>query len=129
MSSIVLQPTDEHEVIKILAGLSNSKSQGYIDITVTLLKESKFKSCKGGSKSKLSNYRPISILLSFNTCFEKHCINALLITERITIFSTIVNFALEKIIRPILLALICMKQFYKNKMTIDQFLFFFCEGI
>ena len=35
-------PTDEHEVIEILAGLSNNQSLGYIDIPVTLIKESKF---------------------------------------------------------------------------------------
>ena len=42
MSSIALRPIDEHEVIEILAGLSNIKSPGYIDIPVTLIKESKF---------------------------------------------------------------------------------------
>ena len=41
-SSIVLRPTDEHEVIKILAGQSNNKSPGCHDISVTLLKGSKF---------------------------------------------------------------------------------------
>ena len=45
MSSIVLRPTDEHEVIKILAGLSYNKSPGYIDIPVTLIKESKICNC------------------------------------------------------------------------------------
>ena len=140
MSSIVLRPTDEHEVIEILASLSNNKSPGYIGIPVTLIKESKFvigrylsnslNKCitngifpdilkvakvvalhKGGSKSELSNYRPISILSPFNKCFEKIFINALQITGKKTIFSTIFNLALEKIIRPILLSLICMKQF------------------
>ena len=38
MSSIVLRPTDEHEVIKIFSGLSNNKSPGYFDIPVTLIK-------------------------------------------------------------------------------------------
>ena len=100
MSSIVLRPTDEHGLIEILAGLSNSKSPGYIDIPVTLIKDSKFvigrdlsdllNKCitngtfpdilkvvkvvalyKEGSKSELSNYRPISILSQFNKCFEK----------------------------------------------------------
>ena len=38
MSSFVLWPSDEHEVIEILAGLSNNKSPSYIDIPVTLIK-------------------------------------------------------------------------------------------
>ena len=35
-SSIVLQSTDEHEIIKIIAGLNCRKSTGYIDIPTTL---------------------------------------------------------------------------------------------
>ena len=42
MSSIVLRPTDGHEAIEILAGPSNNQSPGYIDIPVTIIKESKF---------------------------------------------------------------------------------------
>ena len=42
MSSIALRPTDKHEVIVILAGLSNNKSPGYIEIRVIVIKGSKF---------------------------------------------------------------------------------------
>ena len=42
ISSIVLRPTDEHEITGILAGVSNNKSPVYIDIPVTLRKKSKF---------------------------------------------------------------------------------------
>ena len=41
-SSIVLQSTDEHEIIEIIAGLNCCKSTGYIDIPTALFKESKF---------------------------------------------------------------------------------------
>ena len=127
MFSIVLRPTDEHVVIEILAGLSNNKSPGYIDVPVTLIKESKFvigrdllnllNKCitngtfpdilkvekvvalhKEGSKSKPSNiglyqYYPNSI-----NVLKIQCINALQITGKKTIFSTIINLALEKTI-------------------------------
>ena len=90
-TSIMLKPTDEYEIVRIIASLDNHKSSGYIDIPVTLIKESKFliarylanafKECmvsgfytnilkiakviplhKGGSTLDLCNYRPISIL-------------------------------------------------------------------
>ena len=151
MSSIVLRPTDEHEVIEISAGPSNNKLPGYIDVPATLIKESKFVIArylsnlfnqyitngtfpdiskvakivalhKGGSKSELANYRPI-ILLPFRKCFERSCVNGLQITE--TTCSAIVNLAFEKIIRPILLPLICMKQSCKHVMTINWFVAFF----
>ena len=41
ISSIVLQPTDEYELLKIKACLNSHKSSGYLDIPTTLLKESK----------------------------------------------------------------------------------------
>ena len=95
LSSIVIQPTDEYEVIKIISSLNNRKWPGVIDITISLIKEAKFviagyltnsvNEClelsiypdalntakviapqKGGSKLNLGNYRPISILSSNN---------------------------------------------------------------
>ena len=154
MSSIVLRPTDEHEVVEILAGLSNNKSPGYIDIPVTLIKESKFvigrylsnslNKCitngtfpnilvvakvvalhNGGFKSELSNYRPISILSFFNKCFEKILHKRFAdYWEKNNLFHKY-QFGFRKIIRPILLSLICMKQFCKNVMTINRFVTFF----
>ena len=38
-SSIVLQTTNEHEVLEIITGLNSCKSPGYIDIPTTLFKE------------------------------------------------------------------------------------------
>ena len=154
MSSIVLRPTDEHEVIKILTGLSNNKSSGYIDIPVALLKESKFAIDqyllnsfnkyirndtfsnilkvakvvalhKEGFKSELSNDRLCQYYSHLTNVLKKYCINALQISGKKAIFSTIVNLALEKIIQPTLLSLICMKQFCKNVMTIGRFVAFF----
>ena len=42
MSSIVLKPTDEYEIVELIAGLNSQKSPGYLDIPVVLLKEAKF---------------------------------------------------------------------------------------
>ena len=41
-SSIVMQTTDDNEVIEIISGLNSSKSLGYIDIPTALFTESKF---------------------------------------------------------------------------------------
>ena len=100
MSSIVLKPTDEYETVELIAGLSNQKSPGYLNIPVVLLKKAKFliahsladsfNECmvsgiypdvlkiaeviplhKGGSKLELGNFRPISILSPINKVFEK----------------------------------------------------------
>ena len=100
VSSIVLKPTDEYEIVELIAGLNSQKSPGYLDIPVVLLKEAKFliahyladsfNECmvsgiypdvlkiakviplhKGGSKLELGNYRPISILSPINKVFEK----------------------------------------------------------
>lgn len=98
-SSIFLRPTDKNEIVEIITNLSNRKSSGDIDIPIILIKEAKFiisqylanslNNCiehgtypdilkiaqiiplhKGGSKSELGNYRPISILSPFNKIFE-----------------------------------------------------------
>ena len=95
----MLKPTDEYEIAGIIASLDNHKSSGYIDIPVTLIKESKFliarnfanafNECmvsgfypdilkiakviplhKGGSTLDLCNYRPIFILSPINKIFE-----------------------------------------------------------
>ena len=42
VSSVVLQPTDEHEIMEIIAGLNVNKSPGYFDLPVILIKQSKF---------------------------------------------------------------------------------------
>ena len=89
-SSIVLQTTDDNEVIKIISGLNSSKLLGYIDIPTALFTESKlliarhlalaFNEClckrnylnifeiakviplhKGSSKLELGNYRLSSV--------------------------------------------------------------------
>ena len=39
LSSIVIQPTDEYEVIQIISSLNNRKSPGAIDIPISLIKE------------------------------------------------------------------------------------------
>ena len=41
-SSVVLQPTDEHQIMEIIAGLYVNKSPGYIDLPAILIKQSKF---------------------------------------------------------------------------------------
>ena len=42
LSSIVIQPTDEYEVIQIISSLNNRKSPSAIDIPISLIKEAKF---------------------------------------------------------------------------------------
>ena len=98
-SSIVLQPTDVYEIVKIISSLSDHKSPGYLDIPILIIKESKyliagyfedsFNECiesgnypnilkiaqiiplhKGGSILGLGNYRPISILSPINRVFK-----------------------------------------------------------
>ena len=47
MSSIVIQPIDEHKEVKILAGLRKNKSPDRTDILVTLIKkDSKFEATR-----------------------------------------------------------------------------------
>ena len=99
VSSVVLQPTDEHEIIEIISGVNVNKSPGYIDIPVILIKKSKFlisqylatsfnSSIEAGSypnvlkvakvvplhkdgyQTDLGNYRPILILSPFNKIFK-----------------------------------------------------------
>ena len=90
-----LKPTDEYEIVEIIAELNSLKSPGHLDIPVVLLKKAKFliaqyladsfNECvvtgiypdvlkiaqviplhKSGSKLDLSNYRPMSILSPIN---------------------------------------------------------------
>ena len=99
VSSIVLQPSDVHEIIKIISSLKDHKSLEYIDIPVHIIKESKFLISdylansfnesletgsypdvlkiatvipvhKGRSTLELGNYRPILILSPINKVFE-----------------------------------------------------------
>jgi len=99
VSYVYMQPTDEHEIIKIIACLSIRKSPGYIDIPIISINEAKFllaphlaklfNECiksgtypdilkvakvislhNGGSKFDLNNYRPITILSPINKVFE-----------------------------------------------------------
>ena len=39
LSSLVIIPTDEYEVIQIISSLNNRKSPGSIDIPISLIKE------------------------------------------------------------------------------------------
>ena len=151
MSSIGLGPTDEHDVIEISAGPSNTKSPGYIDIPVTLTKESKFVIAgyliseihnkwhfddilkvakivalhKGGAKSELSNYRPISILSPFNKRFEKieHRRSADYWEKSNLFYSCQFGFKKNYSTN---LAITCLYETILQKvMTIDQFVAFF----
>ena len=99
VSSIVLQPTDVYEIIEIISSLKDHKSPGYIDISVHIIKESKFLISdylansfnesletgsypevlqiatvipvhKGRSTLDLGNYRSISILSPIKNVFE-----------------------------------------------------------
>ena len=97
--SIILNPSDEYEIIEAINGLNCHKSQGYIDVPVKLIKHAKFiianylrgsfNSCiekgyypdqvkiakvvplyKSGNKTEVGDYRLISILSPVNKVFE-----------------------------------------------------------
>ena len=95
-NSIYLQPSDEYEIVGIISHFQESKSPGFLDIPVRLIKRAKhliatnltqvFNTClqtgyypdifkvvplhKKGCKSEVGNYRPISILSSINKILE-----------------------------------------------------------
>ena len=97
--SIYFEPTNDEEIVNITKDLNSNKAPGYDDIPTKLIKAaahslSPFLSCifnsclesghhpdglkiarftplrKGGSKSEMKNYRPISVLSVFNKIFE-----------------------------------------------------------
>ena len=99
LNSLYLEPTDVYEVTDIISTLNPHKSPGIDDIPTKLIKAAKYvlspylskliNYClkngryfdelkiarvtplhKGGSKFDLQNYRPISVLTSFNKIFE-----------------------------------------------------------
>ena len=99
LSSIVLQPTDAHEIVEIISSLNDHKSSGYLDIPIRIIKKAKFLIAeyladsfneslvpgiypdvlkiaqviplhKGGSMLELGNSRPMSILSPINKIFE-----------------------------------------------------------
>ena len=96
-NSIYFNPTDEYEIIGIISSLNPNKASGVDDIPTKLIIAAKYILAlylteiinsflakgqylkllalylyiyKGGSKNEPKNYRPISILTSFNKIFE-----------------------------------------------------------
>ena len=98
-NSIILNLSDDYEIIEAINGLNCHKSPGYIDVPVKLIKHAKFiivsylsrsfNSCiekgyyphqlkiakmvpsyKSGNKTEVGNNRPISILSPINKVFE-----------------------------------------------------------
>ena len=98
-NSFYLEPISENEVLEIITGLNPNKAPGVDEIPTKLIKAAKYvlapyltinsNQClekgeypdelkiarvtplhKGGSKSKAKNYRPISVLSSFNNILE-----------------------------------------------------------
>ena len=149
-TSIMLKPTDEYEIAGNIASLDIHKSSGYIDIPVTLIKESKFliarylanvfNECmvsgfypdifkiakviplhKGGSTLDLCNYRPISILSPINKIFETIIHKRLVDYWKSLTCLPLHNLASEEIIRPTLLSLTYTKKYFNSVMKINWF--------
>ena len=107
--SIILNPTENFEILEAINGLNSHKSSGYVDFPVKFIKSAKliiasylsrsFNDCiekgtypdelktvkvvplhKGGSKTEIGNFRPISILSPTNKIFET------LLHKRLTAF-------------------------------------------
>ena len=98
-NSVILEPTDEYEVVGIMSKLNHKKSSGHDGIPLILILHSKYiianylsrsyNHCmttgvypdvlkiakvsaihKRGSTEEVNNYRPISVLSTFNKIFE-----------------------------------------------------------
>ena len=133
--SIYFEPTNDEEIVNIIKDLNPNKAPGYNDILTKLNKaathslspflSSIFDSClesshypdglkiswvtplhKGGSKSEMKNYHPISILSVFNKIFETIIKRRLLNFWKSTMFLIPRNLDFEKIIPLPLLLLI-----------------------